>query len=124
MELHIHDNLPAAGPARSAYFETRLRRALVGVSHLVESADAAFGDDPQDEERCLVQIAVTMTDGTQFSVVGRRRGLAAAAAHAFECLGARLSQMRPGLDDDDLLDDIATPGPSSLRMRSARPAMR
>ncbi len=123
MELQIHDNLPAAGPARSAYFETRLRRALVGVSHLIESADAAFGDDPQGEDRCLVQIAITMTDGTQFSVVGRRRGLAAAAAHAFECLSARLSQLAGGFDDD-LLDDFGASGPSSLRMRSARPAMR
>lgn len=124
MKVHIHDNLPAAGPARSTYFETRLRRALVGVSHLVTSADVELGEDPQDPERSQVQLSVVLSQGTTFVVTGRRRGLASAAAHAFECLAARLSQLGPTLDEDDVLDDIGTPGPSRLRMRSSRPAMR
>lgn len=93
MRVHVLDQAPAAGPSRTTYLESRIRRCLVPYDGLIDSASLTVGvvDGKHD-----VMLTITPAVGPVWTIEAANFRMVTALSRAFEAMLLRVDARFPG----------------------------
>ena len=101
MKIRISDELPGAGPGRSAYLHNRIERVFGSARVPLESVEMELRAEPK-AERHVVTMTLTTSRGQRTEIVTTRRLLPDALAQAFDAAALHA----PAVDSPGEADEV------------------